>query len=104
MFPQASCGCARSRRESWLHKHEDGDNSMKKLQVLGTGCPSCQRLAELTSQAAAELNVEYELEKVSEIDRIMAFDVPGMPALVVDGELRVAGRVPSLSELKEMIK
>lgn len=77
---------------------------MKRLQVLGTGCPSCNRLAELTSLAATELDLEFELEKVSQIDRIMAFDVPGTPALVVDGEVRVVGRVPSFNELKEILK
>ncbi|MBI5093738.1 MAG: thioredoxin family protein [Candidatus Hydrogenedentes bacterium] len=76
---------------------------MRKLQILGTGCPSCHRLAELAAQAATELHVEFELEKVSDIDRILAFDVPGTPALVIDGEVRVVGRVPSLRELKDMI-
>lgn len=76
---------------------------MKKLQVLGTGCSACRRLADLTVQAANEGNVAYELEKVTEIDRILAFDVPGTPALVVNGEVKVSGRVPSLDELKAMI-
>lgn len=77
---------------------------MRKLQVLGTGCPSCRKLADLTAQAAAELNLKFELEKVSEMGRILAFDVPGTPALVVDGEVKVVGRVPSLNELKDMIR
>ncbi len=77
---------------------------MKKIQILGTGCPSCNRLADLTAQAATELNVEFELEKVTEIDKILAFDVPGTPALVVDGAVRIVGRVPSVVELKELIK
>lgn len=76
---------------------------MKKLQVLGTGCPSCRKLADLAAQAADELNVEYELEKVSDIDRILSFDVPGTPALVVNGDVVVVGRVPSLNELKDLI-
>ncbi len=76
---------------------------MKKLQILGTGCPSCRQLADLAAQAATELHIEYEMEKVSDIDRILAFDVPGTPALVIDGEVRVVGRVPSLRELKDMI-
>jgi small redox-active disulfide protein 2 len=76
---------------------------MKKLQVLGTGCPSCNRLAELAAQAARESDLDFELEKITEIDQILAFDVPGTPALVVDGEVRVVGRVPSLDELKNLI-
>lgn len=76
---------------------------MMKLQILGTGCPSCRRLAELTAKAAEELNVEYELEKIGDIERILAFDVPVTPALVVDGTVLVVGRVPSLNELKNLL-
>ena len=77
---------------------------MKKIQVLGTGCPACHRLAAMTAFAAQDSGIEFELEKVSEIDRILAFNVPTTPALVVDGEVRVVGRVPSVNELKEIIK
>ena len=77
---------------------------MKKIQVLGTGCPSCRRLADLAAQAANELQIEFELEKVGEIERILAFDVAGTPALVVDGEVRSAGCVPSLDELKALLQ
>lgn len=77
---------------------------MKKLQILGSGCPSCNRLAELTKQAATEMNVEFEMEKVTQIDRILSFDVASTPALVVDGEIRVVGRVPSVAELKQIIQ
>jgi small redox-active disulfide protein 2 len=76
---------------------------MKKLQILGPGCPSCNTLAELTAKAATELALEFELEKVTQIDRILSFDVAGTPALVVDGEVRVVGRVPSVNELKQLI-
>ncbi|MCC6143432.1 MAG: TM0996/MTH895 family glutaredoxin-like protein [Candidatus Hydrogenedentes bacterium] len=76
---------------------------MKKLQVLGTGCPSCTRLAELTAQAAEEAGIDYELEKVSNIEEILSFDVSATPALVVDGTVRCSGRVPSVDELKTMI-
>jgi len=77
---------------------------MKKLQILGSGCPSCNRLAELTKQAATEMNVEFEMEKVTQIDRILSFDVASTPALVVDGEVRVVGRVPTVAELKQIIQ
>lgn len=77
---------------------------MKKLQILGSGCPSCNRLAELTKQAATEMNVEFDMEKVTQIDRILSFDVASTPALVVDGEIRVVGRVPSVAELKQIIQ
>ena len=76
---------------------------MKKIQVLGPGCPSCRRLAEMAEQAARELRIDFELEKVTEIDRIIAFEVAATPALVVDGEVKVWGKVPSVDELKDML-
>lgn len=76
---------------------------MKKLQILGTGCPKCKKLAELTEEAVKGLGIEYELEKVSDIQEIMKFGVMIMPALVVDGEVKVAGKVPSVEDIKKMI-
>jgi small redox-active disulfide protein 2 len=76
---------------------------MKKLQILGTGCPKCQKLAEVAEQAAKSLGIDYEIEKVTDISKIMSFGVMMTPALAVDGEVKVAGRVPSVEELKEMI-
>jgi len=77
---------------------------MKKIQILGTGCPKCKKLAEFAEQTAKELGIEYELEKVTKINDIMKFGVMVTPALVVDGEVKVAGKVPSVEQLKEMLK
>ncbi len=76
---------------------------MKKLQVLGTGCPKCEKLAATAEAAAQELDIEYELEKVKEISKIMSFGVMVTPALVVDGEVKVAGKVPSVGDIKAML-
>lgn len=76
---------------------------MKKLQVLGPGCPNCRKLAEMVETAAGELGLAFELEKVTEIDRITGFGVMMTPALVVDGEVKVSGRVPSVAEIRGMI-
>ena len=76
---------------------------MKELKVLGTGCVSCRMLADLTEETAQQLGLEYTLTKVSEIDEITAFGVMSTPALVVDGEIKVSGRVPSAAEIKVMI-
>lgn len=76
---------------------------MKKLQILGTGCPKCKKLAELTEQAAKELGISYEMEKVSEVGEIMKFGVMMTPGLAVDGEVKVAGKVPSVEDIKKMI-
>lgn len=76
---------------------------MKKLQILGTGCPKCSELAARTEQAARELGIEYEMVKVDKLPDIMDFGVMTTPALAVDGEVKVAGKVPAVSELKELI-
>lgn len=76
---------------------------MKKLQVLGSGCAKCVQLAERTQAAAQALALEYELEKVNGLKRIMGFGVMRTPALVVDGTVKVTGRVPSVEEIKEML-
>ena len=76
---------------------------MKKLQILGTGCPKCNKLAEVTQQAAKESGVEYEIEKVTDIKKIMAFGVMATPALVIDGEVKVMGKVPDSGDIMRMI-
>lgn len=76
---------------------------MKKLQVLGPGCPRCEELAVRTIAAAKALGEPYELEKVAEIDRISSFGVSMTPALVVDGEVKVVGWVPSVEEIKKIL-
>ena len=76
---------------------------MKKVQILGTGCPACRKLADVAARAVSESGVDAEVEKVMELDRILTFDVPGTPALVVDGEVKAVGRVPSIDEIKAML-
>jgi len=76
---------------------------MRKLQVYGTGCPRCKKLAELTEQAAGELGIEYELEKVTDINRITAAGIIMTPALAVDGEVKVVGKVPDTEEIKKLL-
>jgi small redox-active disulfide protein 2 len=76
---------------------------MKKLQILGTGCPKCKKLYEATQQAVKELGIEAEVTKVEDINEIMKFGVMSTPALSVDGIVKVVGRIPKLDELKNMI-
>ena len=76
---------------------------MKKIQILGTGCPKCHKLAENTEAAAKALGMEYELVKVTNINEIMKFGVMITPALAVDGKAKVAGKVPSPEELKKLL-
>jgi small redox-active disulfide protein 2 len=76
---------------------------MKKLQILGTGCPKCKMLAEITETAANDLGIEYEIEKVTDINNIMKFGVMMTPALAVDGQVKAVGKVPSPDEIKKML-
>jgi len=76
---------------------------MKKLQILGTGCAKCQKLAENVKTAADALGFEYEIEKVTQIDQIMKFGVMFTPALAVDGVVKVSGKVPDVEAVKKLI-
>jgi small redox-active disulfide protein 2 len=74
-----------------------------KLQILGTGCAKCNALTQATEQAVQALGLPYELEKVTDLKQIMAFGVMMTPALVVDGEVKASGKVPSVEELKKLL-
>ncbi len=74
-----------------------------KIQILGPGCAKCTKLAETAAAAAQELGAEYELEKISDINQIMGFGVMMTPGLVVDGEVKIVGKVPSIAEVKNML-
>ncbi|MHC4753349.1 MAG: thioredoxin family protein [Planctomycetota bacterium] len=76
---------------------------MKKIQILGTGCPKCRKLAENAETAAKELGIEFEIEKVTNINDIMSFGVMVTPALAVDELVKVVGKVPSPDEIKQML-
>ncbi len=76
---------------------------MTKIQVLGTGCPKCTKLAEMVEAVAREVGIDYELEKVMDINDIMDFGVMMTPALAVDGKVKIMGKVPSSDEIKEIL-
>jgi small redox-active disulfide protein 2 len=76
---------------------------MKEVKVLGTGCPKCKKLAEQAELAARELGLDCPIEKVEDIQKIMAYGVIMTPALVVDGQVKVIGKVPSLDDLKKLL-
>jgi small redox-active disulfide protein 2 len=76
---------------------------MPHIEVLGPGCAKCQLLYRHAEQAAQELGIEYTLEKVTDMNRIIGYRVMATPALVVDGQVKVSGRVPSAEQIKELI-
>ena len=76
---------------------------MKKIQILGTGCKKCSDLADKVKAVADSMGVEYKLEKVTDIAKIIGYGVMTTPALVVDGEVKVMGKIPSADEIKEFL-
>lgn len=76
---------------------------MKKILILGTGCAKCKKLFEDTEKAANELKLQYEISKVEDIEKILSYGIMVTPALVVDDVVKVAGRVPSMDELKKLL-
>jgi len=76
---------------------------MKKLQILGTGCPKCKKLAENAEAAAKALGIEYEVEKVTDIKEIMKFGVMMTPALAIDGQVKIVGKVPTPEDIEKLI-
>ncbi len=75
-----------------------------KVQILGTGCPKCERLAQMVETMTKELGTQAEVIKVSDINEIMSMGVMMTPALLIDGETKSAGRLPSPNELREWLK
>ena len=77
---------------------------MRKIQVLGPGCPKCRKLAENAQAAADEHELDFEVEKVTDINEILKFGVMMTPALAVDGQVKSVGKVPSPDEITQMLE
>ncbi|MHC4951486.1 MAG: thioredoxin family protein [Planctomycetota bacterium] len=80
-----------------------------KIQILGTGCPKCNQLYQNAQQAVAEAGTDAAVEKVTDLNDIMALGVMMIgvmmtPALAIDGQVKVTGKVPSAEEIKQMIQ
>ncbi len=74
-----------------------------KLEILGTGCPKCVKLEEMTKKAVTELGIDAEITKVKDVKQIMEYGVMMTPALVVDGVVKSVGKVLTADEIKKMI-
>ena len=74
-----------------------------KIQILGTGCPKCKKVAEVAEKAVKELGVEAEVVKITDINEIMNFGVMMTPALAIDGDVKVSGKIPSIEQVKEWL-
>ena len=76
---------------------------MKKITVLGPGCPRCNKMAQLTEDTAKALGIEYEFEKITDITQIAQYGVMATPVLMIDGQIKIAGKVPTYEELKKIL-
>lgn len=75
-----------------------------KIQILGTGCPKCNKLTETATEAANSLGLDYKIEKITDMMRFADFGVMMTPAMAIDDEVKVSGRVPDVEELKQMLQ
>ena len=74
-----------------------------KIQVLGIGCQKCKQLTANVEQAVREAGIDVEIEKVTDLKEIIKFGVMITPALVIDGDVKVVGKVPSAEEIKKLM-
>lgn len=74
-----------------------------KIQVLGSGCPTCKKLYELTQLAVKELKINEEVEYITDIQKIIEMGVMSSPILAIDGKPVLTGIVPSIDKIKELI-
>lgn len=75
-----------------------------KVEILGPGCPKCKKTFSNAEEAIKELGIQAELVKVEKIDQIMKYGIMFTPALVVDGEIKCYGKIPSIEEIKKWLK
>lgn len=76
---------------------------MKSIKILGTGCPKCRQTEAIVRQAVDELGVEATIEKVEDIMQIIAYNILSTPAVVIDEEVKIKGRVPAAGEIKSLL-
>ncbi len=77
---------------------------MKNIKVFGSGCPTCKKLLERVNQSVKDLNLSAEVEYVNDYTKMMEMGLMSIPALMIDDKLVISGRLPSLEEIKELLK
>ena len=80
------------------------ENKTMQIQVLGSGCPTCKKLFELTKQAVEELDLKIEVEYITDIQKIVEMGVMSSPVLAIDGKPAIAGFLPDVEKIKDTIK
>lgn len=74
------------------------------IKILGTGCSNCKKLYAVSEEAANELGIDYSIEKVEDMSKIMSYGVMRTPALVIDEKVEIQGRIPTKKEVMEILK
>ena len=74
-----------------------------KIQILGTGCPKCEKLTEMVEEAIRAEGLDARLEKVTDIEEILTYGILMTPGLVIDGELKMTGKLPTPEQLRELL-
>lgn len=75
-----------------------------KIEILGTGCATCNKLEDTVRLAVKEAGIDVQIDHIKDIKKIMAYGVMTTPALVIDGKVKAAGKIPSLADIKQMIE
>lgn len=75
-----------------------------EIRILGPGCPRCHEVEKRTLNALAQLGVAADVQKISDIKKIMEYSIIGTPGLVINGEVKASGRIPSKEEIKRWIQ
>ena len=76
---------------------------MKRIQVLGIGCSACETLRKNAEAAVVELGIEATVETIADVNKIISFDVLSTPGLVIDGEVKTVGKVPTVADIKRLL-
>jgi small redox-active disulfide protein 2 len=75
-----------------------------KIKVLGPGCPRCQEVYKRTTEVLAEMNIAADLEKVTDIKKIMEYKILATPGLIVNGKIKCTGKIPAKTQIKQWIE
>jgi small redox-active disulfide protein 2 len=75
-----------------------------KIQILGSGCPKCRQTEANAVESVKNLGIDADIEKVTDINKIIDFGVTVTPALAVDGEIKFSGKIPSVEEIENVLK
>lgn len=100
LFSPKPCSCSRGDKPIVEEVEKTG---VKQIKVLGPGCAKCKATYQAIEQAAKENHLDVKLTKIEDIVEIMSYNVMGTPAVVVDGEVKIKGHVPSESEIKQIL-